>query len=69
MQYIASSLLWFLNTCDNQGELSKVQGFYTALSLCRRGCAGSKSLGAGCVWLMSHNEGLCPFVECAIRLL
>jgi len=28
MQYIASSLPWVLNTCDNPGELSEMQGFY-----------------------------------------
>ena len=27
MQYIASSLPWVLNTFDNPGELSEVQGF------------------------------------------
>jgi hypothetical protein len=28
MQYIALSLSWVLNTCDNPGEVSEVQGFY-----------------------------------------
>jgi len=75
MQYNASSLPWVLNTCDNPGGLSEMQGFYSdfpfyALSLCSCGCAGSKSLGAGCcVWLMSNNKEVRPFVTCAIRLL
>ena len=37
MQYIASSLPWVLNACDNPGELSEVQGFYSS-SICSMHC-------------------------------
>lgn len=71
MQYIALSLPWVLNTCDNPEEVSELQGYYRGSipsMHCR--CAGSKSLSAGyCLWLMSNNEEVRPFVECAIRLL